>query len=269
MPREFKTISYRKQDKHILIIESDIKIAELLSHQLRSQGGYRVHIERSRPETLDHLKQPDQQTDLILLDLCLPDVDGMMILRDVVSHRPAAAIPILALALSHRESGGQRSSPDSYISSPARTNRLLNAIQAVFAEKAEDLGDRASNVLLVEQDGQLAELFTVVLTQKGLNVTIRRDADQVIDAVKTSRADMIVLDVNRSDTDGLEILETLRDTPETCDIPVLVVTGTTLNTREASSIRPDTKQSVMADDLDPSGQAVSGDDIHANQESPN
>jgi PAS domain S-box-containing protein len=254
-PREFRTISYSKQDKHILIIESDIKIAELLSHQLRSQGGYRVHVERSGPETLDHLKQAGQQTDLILLDLWLSDVDSMMILRDIVSHRPVAAIPILALTLSHRERSGQRSSLDSYVSKPARTNRLLNAIHAVFAEKAEDLGDRASNVLLVEEDRQLAELFTVVLTQKGLNVTIRRDADQVIGAVKTSRADMIVLDVNRSDTDGLEILQTLRDTPETCDIPVLVVTGTTLNPRERPSSAPDVDRSAERVDQDSQSRA--------------
>lgn len=220
-PREFKTISYRPQDKHILIVESDLDIADRLAHQLRSQGGYRVHIEHTGREALTHLTLGNRRTDLVLLDLDLPDVGGLDALDDILSHRALSAIPVIALSLSSHE----QDHPRAYLSRPVRTSQLLDAVKAVFAERAEDVDQPHGRMLIVEEEPQLAELFTMVLADKGFVTTIQKEPDQVLKTARIEQPHLILLDVRRSEMDGYELLRRLKDAPETRSIPVLVIKG--------------------------------------------
>jgi PAS domain S-box-containing protein len=231
-PREFRTISYRAQDKHILIVESEMEVADMLSHQLRGRGGYRIHLEQSGHEALDYLRNEAYQTDLILLDLDVSDMDGLEIVRDILGHKSLSAIPIIALSLQHGEQDGQRASTKAYVSRPVRSNQLLEAINAVFAEQADDVDSVGARVLIAEDDGTLAELFTMVLTQKGFTVSIKRDQDQVVTSARDDKPDLILLDVQRTDRKGYQILRQLKDAPETWDIPVLVITGSALDSKQ-------------------------------------
>jgi PAS domain S-box-containing protein len=231
-PREFRTISYRAQDKHILIVESEMEVADMLSHQLRGRGGYRIHLEQSGHEALDYLKNEAYQTDLILLDLDVSDMDGLEIVQDILGHKSLSAIPIIALSLQHGEQDGQRASTKAYVSRPVRSNQLLEAINAVFAEQADDVDSVGAHVLIAEDDGTLAELFTMVLTQKGFAVSIKRDQDQVMASARDDKPDLILLDVQRTDRKGYQILRQLKDAPETWDIPVLVITGSALDNEQ-------------------------------------
>jgi CheY-like chemotaxis protein len=228
-PREFRTISYRAQDKHILIVESETKTADLLSHQLRSRGGYRVHIERSGRDALKYLQDETYRTDLVLLNLDAADMDGQELVQEILSHKSLAAIPIIALSLTHHEQNGQRAGTRAYVSKPIRANQLLDAINAVFAEKATDVDDAGGNVLIVEDDTRLAEVFTMVLAQKGFEVTIKRERDEVLTAARMDHPELILLDVQRTDSDGYHILRQLKDEPATSNIPVLVVRGNALD----------------------------------------
>ena len=237
--RKFKTISYRQQDKHILLVESDTAVAELISHQLRSRGGYRVHIEHSGREALARLLDNAYPTDLILFDLARADQNALYALQDILSHRVLAAIPVMALALSRKELHGNARA---YVSRPVRSRRLLDAISAVFAEKATDLGNTRAKVLIAQEDRQLAELFTMVLTQKGLMVTLEHDADQVMHIAQTQQPDLILLDVKRKDVDGMKLLWRLKGDPRTSDLPVLLIAGAIVDDENGTE-----------DDLDVSG----------------
>jgi DNA-binding response OmpR family regulator len=110
-----------------------------------------------------------------------------------------------------------------------RTHRLLEAVNAVFAEKAEDLDRTAGSVMIAQTDNQLAELFTMVLTQKGYTVDIEREMAVLCEAARESQPDMILLDVTQPDQGGFDALRRLKESAETRNIPVLVVTNTALD----------------------------------------
>jgi PAS domain S-box-containing protein len=228
-PRQFKTISYRPHDKHILIIEGEPKVAERISYQLQAQERYQIHVERSGQAAVEYLIEKQRQPDLILLDLDLPDMEGLDVLRTIQSHERLSAIPIVTLSLSLEESDGK-----ARISRPMRANDLVNAVNAVFAESADDLDVRRRKVLLVEDDEQLAELFTVVLTQKGFMVTINKEPHQALALAIKDRPDLVLLDLTRADQVGYDILDQLKHTEATQDIPVLVITGEALDLKERS-----------------------------------
>ncbi|MBN1642732.1 MAG: GAF domain-containing protein [Anaerolineae bacterium] len=227
--REFRMISYRQQDKRILLVESQVEIADAIAHRLRTQGGYLVHVERSGRDALRYLARTDPSSDLILLDLDLPEMEGMELLQHIVGHGSLAAIPVLALSLSHDVQGDRPSDTTAYVSRPVRAHRLLEAVNAVFAEKVEDLDRTAGSVMIAETDNQLAELFTMVLTQKGYTVDIQRDLSNLPSIACDVQPDMILLDVTQPDQAGFDVLRTLKERADTRKIPVLVVTSTALD----------------------------------------
>jgi len=220
-PRKFRTISYRPQDKRILVVGDDLAATDAISQRLRHHGGYRVRVQRSGREALEELRAETHQTDLILLDLNLSDMENTAFLRRVLSHKSLSAIPVIALSLSHREQDAARA----YVSRPVRAHRLVDAVNTVFAERIEDLDRRAGTVMIVDADRHLAELFTMVLTQKGYTVHIERDYGELLQAARARQPDMIMLDIQGPGEERLDVLHSLKDAPETRDIPVLVITS--------------------------------------------
>ncbi len=227
--RKFRTISFRPQDKRILIVGDDLEATDMIAQRLRHHGGYRVHVRRSGREALEELRGETYHTDLILLDMELPDMEDTAFLQRILTHKSLSAIPVIALSLSQREQAEAKA----YVSRPVRTHRLVDAVNTVFAESVEDLDRRAGSVMIVDADSQWAELFTMVLTQKGYTVTIERDFGQLLEAARARQPDMIMLDIQGPGESGFRALRSLKDAPETRDIPVLVVTSAMVDAEQA------------------------------------
>ena len=82
-------------------------------------------------------------------------------------------------------------------------------------------------VYLVEDDPDIREMETYALKSAGLSVTAFDSAAPFLDALKTERPDLVLLDVMLPGIDGMELLKRLRDDPETQAIPIILVTAKT------------------------------------------
>ena len=82
---------------------------------------------------------------------------------------------------------------------------------------------QAKNVLIVDDDPIVCEMFADVLEELGYRVVIEAQASQVLDLVRRSAFDAVLLDLVMPEIDGLALLEQLRE--ERRDLPILVVTG--------------------------------------------
>jgi len=103
----------------ILLVEDDPKDVQLTLHTLRSEGlGNSIAVARDGAEALEFLfgrsraasPLPDRRPKLILLDLKLPKVDGIQVLREIKSHPETRAIPVVVLTSSRED----RDMVDSY-----------------------------------------------------------------------------------------------------------------------------------------------------------
>lgn len=214
---EFRTVSYRVQDKHILVVEDQNDEANWIAHQLRSQGGYRVHVVRSGRDALDYLTNSGHPTDLITLDLRLPDMDGLQVLQQIRKTQSLSAIPVVIISVRRRDKDGQRLDAEAYLTKPIEAGRLLATIEEILSEKAK--------VLIVEDDQSLAHLFREALERHGFEVVLRYDGRQAVSAARVERPGLILLDIKLPGMDGFEVLSRLKNTPETRNTPVIVVTG--------------------------------------------
>jgi DNA-binding response OmpR family regulator len=114
----------------ILLVEDDPGIVDALT-DLLSDAGYTVaHEPRGRPALARLLRQPP---DLLLLDLGLPDLDGMEVCRRVRQLLPDLPIVILTARSDTRDVvAGLERGADDYIAKPFDRAVLLARIGAVL-----------------------------------------------------------------------------------------------------------------------------------------
>jgi len=116
----------------ILIVEDDRDIADLVAHYL-GKAGFATDVMSSGREALKAIT--DRPPDLIVLDLMLPQVDGLEICRAVRSQHNTAAVPIIMLTARVEESDrivGLELGADDYIAKPFSPNELVARVRALL-----------------------------------------------------------------------------------------------------------------------------------------
>jgi DNA-binding response OmpR family regulator len=118
--------------KKILVIEDEKDIQELLQLYLK-RDGYDVHI--ARDGEIGLRKASQERYDLILLDLMLPQVDGLEICRNLRSRSQTSEIPIIMITAKAEESDrivGLEIGADDYITKPFSPREVLARVKAIF-----------------------------------------------------------------------------------------------------------------------------------------
>jgi two-component system OmpR family response regulator len=80
-------------------------------------------------------------------------------------------------------------------------------------------------ILIVDDDPAVREIFTMFLENGGYRVLAAKGGTECIEVLKTSRPDLILLDLMMEPMDGWETLLAIRHNPVTEPIPVLIITG--------------------------------------------
>ena len=84
------------------------------------------------------------------------------------------------------------------------------------------MSDR-SEVLIVEDDEDIAALLALRVTRQGHGATIARTGAEALDRARAAPPDLVLLDLGLPDIHGWEVLERLRDDERLASVPVLVV----------------------------------------------
>jgi CheY-like chemotaxis protein len=80
-------------------------------------------------------------------------------------------------------------------------------------------------VLLIEDDGALAQMYRVKLERDGYTVRLAGDGEEALRLVAEQPPDLIFLDIRLPRMDGLAFLERLRAAERTRNIPVVIVSN--------------------------------------------
>ena len=131
--------------QRILTIEDDPAIRRGIVDALRFAGYEPLEAARGR----EGLKMAiERQFDLLLLDLVLPECDGMTILREVRKLRPT--LPVVILTARGDEGDrvqGLGDGADDYVVKPFSVKELLARVAAVLRRSPQRPGDLAEFVL--------------------------------------------------------------------------------------------------------------------------
>ena len=116
----------------ILIVEDDRDIADLVGRYLDKAGFSTEILGTGRDALASIAKRPP---DLIVLDLMLPQVDGLEVCRAARSNEKTAAIPIIMLTARADESErivGLEMGADDYLAKPFSPNELVARVRALL-----------------------------------------------------------------------------------------------------------------------------------------
>jgi two-component system phosphate regulon response regulator OmpR len=121
---------------HLLMIEDDARLAAMVAEYLQ-QNGLSVSHTGDGLSGLAHLGSPPggQAVDLVILDLMLPDIDGLEVCRRIRAlSGPAAQTPILMLTAKGDAMDriiGLEIGADDYLPKPFEPRELLARIRAI------------------------------------------------------------------------------------------------------------------------------------------
>jgi len=83
-------------------------------------------------------------------------------------------------------------------------------------------------IMLAEDDHTMVTLLTTLLDMEGYQVVALSVNDDIFDAVRNDRPDVLLLDVHLPHTNGLDILDQLREDDATRDLKVVMTSGLNL-----------------------------------------
>src|SRR5687768_17881777 len=118
--------------KKILIIEDERDILQLVQLYLEKEG-FRTITATTGAEGLTSAKQ--HKPDLILLDLMLPEIDGLEVCKRLRSATETGMIPIIMLTAKAEESDqviGLELGADDYVTKPFSPKALVARVKALF-----------------------------------------------------------------------------------------------------------------------------------------
>ena len=144
----------------VLVVDDELQIRRTLAINLRARG-YQVDLAATGEEALKAVA--DQQPDVVVLDLGLPDMDGVEVIRGL---RGWTRVPILVLSTRHSSDEKVEAldaSADDYVTKPFGMDELLARLRA-SVRRAEPVAGGGEDDVLVETDG-----FTVDLAAKKVN----------------------------------------------------------------------------------------------------
>ena len=126
--------------KKILIVEDEPDIAQLVKLYLEKDG-FRPTIAKTGVEGLKLVKT--ERPDMVILDLMLPEMDGLEICKKIRTSLDTALLPIMMLTAKAEESDtiiGLELGADDYVTKPFSPKVLVARVKALFRrlERADD-----------------------------------------------------------------------------------------------------------------------------------
>ena len=191
-------------DASVLICEDNQDVAEILAEMLDEEG---ISCDIATSANVARTKLQNESYRLLLLDLTLPDVDGLLFIQELRDTPETSLLPIIVV--SGRASEGRASfngdvlTVVDWLQKPIDRERLQRAINAVFSQPGRP------HILHVEDDPDIVQITSALLEEVA-------DLSSVA-SIKTAREklaeqhyDLVLLDLELPDGSGVELLDGLK-----------------------------------------------------------
>ncbi len=143
----------------IYIVEDDTNIREIESFALKNSG-YQVEDFPNAKEFYNALK--DKKPDLVLLDIMLPDEDGMEILLKLRKNPEMKRLPVIMVTAKTTELDrvkGLDSGADDYIIKPFGVMELISRVKALLRRSMGEVQEKTLSVGEILMDDERHQVF--------------------------------------------------------------------------------------------------------------
>jgi len=178
---------------------------------------------------------------LLILDAQMPDYDGFGLAAELRRDPALADLRLMLLTSAARPGDGQRCRElgiQGYLPKPASRSDLLEAAAAVLAGTAGQAvvtrhsmaeARRGLKILLAEDNPVNQQVAATMLRKRGHEVDVVSNGREAVDAVARGRYDVVLMDIQMPELDGLAATAEIRATPGGKQLPIVALTAHALS----------------------------------------
>jgi len=207
----------------VLVVEDDPAAAELLTRQL-TNAGYRTEVARSGNDALERARRLKPAA--ITLDIIMPELDGWEVITRLKSDEATSGIPIVVVSVVDNPELGMALGAIDYFVKPVNSSALVERLSHFDVDRAP--GQRKVRVLVVDDEPANRTLLTEALEPAGFTVLPATGGREAIEIAKSSKPDLVLLDLMMPEVNGYDVVEALRADERTRDTPIMVLTAANL-----------------------------------------
>ena len=208
-------------NKQVLIVDDNATNRRILFLQTQSWGMV-PQVCESGEAALQLIRSRQAPFDLALLDMQMPEIDGLELAQQIKALPLYATLPLIMLT-----SLGQREvSKDfefaAFLNKPIKASQLYNAIVGVFAELDQNkaVNSKVSSIssvfdsalaqrypmhiLLAEDNSVNQKLALKMLERLGYRADVAGNGREVLEALRRQHYDLVLMDVQMPEMDGLQ-----------------------------------------------------------------
>ena len=228
----------------VLVVDDNATNRRILKEMLTNWGMSPVLADNAQ-EGLRLLREAHSQHKpfrLILSDVNMPDVSGFVFVEWVRNEPASADTPIIMLTSSGREGDVERRDQlriAARLMKPIKQSELFDAIVTTLGVAMIETPPHATDstepswhirplkILLAEDNLANQKLASGVLGKQGHHVTVAGTGKAAVDAWRTQEFDLILMDVQMPELDGLEATQLIRqlERPRGTHIPIIAMTA--------------------------------------------
>ena len=237
----------------LLLVDDNQTNLTILDEQFKSVGVQSIKsLSASEAYTiLEQRHQNNEKTDAIILDYCMPEIDGETLGKKILSNNSLKHIPLILLT-----SAGQRGDIKrfedlgftGYLTKPVMDKTITGMVATITDQRyiknkiltSHDIIDASTNnddaefttpqirnakILLVEDDLVNQQVATGILKKLCISPDIAANGRLAVELAKQNYYDLILMDCLMPEMDGFEASRELRNNDSTKETPIIALTA--------------------------------------------
>ena len=205
------------QGRRLLVVDDNATSRRILTDLSANWGMTSLAVET--PAEGLKLLRAGESFDAAVLDMQMPDMDGLMLAKKIRSLRKNQKLPLILLS-----SMGKQEDPHKYftanLTKPIKPSQLLDVLAQLFWQGREveaaqlasvhpfkpaaPVAAHADRILLAEDNVVNQKVALLMLRNQGYRADLAANGLEVLEAVRRQPYDVILMDVQMPEMDGLE-----------------------------------------------------------------
>jgi DNA-binding response OmpR family regulator len=220
------------ESKTIVLIEDNQELSRMYERAFRLHG-YEVVVYDDGEKARTGLEHPAQMPSIIILDVMIPKVSGIDLLRSLRSQHEYDAVPILVITNSFAADDEREflaMGADQYlVKIDHQVPEIIEIAEGLIRRSTASTGRSTSGtkVLLVEDDPYVSRVYERAFRAAGFELEIVHDGETGLATLASAKEKpaVILLDLTLPKMSGEEFFDHLKKDRDLSEIPVAILTN--------------------------------------------